>query len=540
MMFLKTTKGTSATYLYLVEGYRENGKVKHRILTSFGKLEDLDQTQLKDIAVKLLGLCGGHNLIDVNNANELCRKNWGIPKVIDQLWQKFRLDDFFNQLIANRSIKYNLPAAIKLMLADRLSNPCSKYQTYLYSNYYDGLINEKLHNIYRSLNELCANKLSVERHLFEQSKAYSYLELDVVFFDVTTFHFESVKQDEIRDFGYSKACKFNEVQVVLSLFIGKNGMPLGFDVFPGNTYEGHTLIDAIRRLKNDYKIKKVIVVADRGINTGVNLQTIKDEDFEYIVGSRIKSLSKAMQKKILDDADFIVSKRDDDGNELFKYKIIDYDKKIKIGKKYKTIASKLVCTWSAKRAKKDACDRERLINKAKKIIQEGDNSTSRGAKKYLSGNKQEYQLNEEKIINDARWDGYYGLETSDHELSSDAVLSAYAQLWKIEESFRLYKSHLETRPLYHWNPERIQGHFVLSYIAFLFERTLEIELTDLGINVISPTKIRDSINKMEFSEIEFGNNKHKIYAPIDELGSNILKILNIKMPKERKKHQIAA
>lgn len=530
-MFLKTTKGSNATYLYLAEGYREDGKVKHRILTSFGKLEDLDQKQLTDIALKLLSLCEGHNLIDANKTDELCRKNWGVPKVIEALWEKFRLNNFFSQIISSRSIKYDLAGAIKLMLADRLSNPCSKYKTYLNSDYYDGLGHEELHNIYKSLNELCNIKKPLERHLFNECKFYSYIELDVVFFDVTTFHFESVNQDEIRDFGYSKACKFNEVQVVLSLFISKNGIPLGFDTFPGNTYEGNTLSTAIRRLKDDYKINKIIVVADKGINSGVNLQTIIEEGFEYIVGSRIKNLTRNMQQKVLNITNYQCANEFEEAEPLFKYKIIDYEKKIKIGKTYKAIPSKLVCTWSAKRAKKDAFDRERLVNKAKKILKEGDSAEGRGAKKYLiNTTPKAYELNEDKIIQDAKWDGFYALETSDKDLSAETVLNAYKQLWKIEESFRIYKSHLETRPLYHWNPERIQGHFVLSYIAFLFERSLEIELNKLNRNPCSPIKIRDAINKMEFSELAFGNNKHKIYAPLEALGADILQVLNIKMP----------
>ena len=539
-MFLKTTKGTNATYLYLVEGYRENGKVKHRILTSFGKLENLDQGQLKEIAIKLLALCGGHNLMDVEHTEELSRKNWGIPKILEKLWLKFELDLCLQKIINNRKIRYNLPAAIKLMLADRLSHPCSKYKTYLNSEYYHGMPKEDLHNIYRTLDELCSHKELIEKHLFESSKLRSYINLDVVFFDVTTFHFESVKQDEIRDFGYSKACKFNEVQIVLSLFITKNGMPVGFDVFPGNTYEGHTLTNAIRRLKDSYKIRKIVIVADRGINAGINLHSIVQDNFEYIVGSRIKNLSQKMQANVLNDDDYIAAQYDQHGNAIFKYKIIDYEKKIKIGKGYQKISSKMVCTWSAKRAKKDSVDRERLVNKAKKIISDGDSSEGRGAKKYLTGKKdKEYKLNESKIEQDAKWDGFYGMETSDHNLSADAVISAYKQLYKIEESFRIYKSHLETRPLYHWNPERIQGHFVLSYIAFLFERTLEIELSKQNIDLTSPQKIRKAINKMEFSELQFGNNKHKIYAPLDSLGEDILRILDIKTP-NRKTNKIAA
>ena len=522
----------------MAEGYRENGKVKHRHLLSFGKLEEIDQEQLKDIAIKLLGLCGEHSLIDIDATDEISRKNWGIPKIINALWSKFNLDSFFKKLLANRKVKYNIVNAIKLMLADRLSEPCSKYKTYQNKEYYEGLPGEELHNIYRSLNELCACKKDIEKHLFLHNKEQNYINLNVVFFDVTTFHFESVKQDSIRNFGYSKDCKFNEVQVVLSLLVTKDGIPVGFDLFPGNTYEGHTLTDAITKLKDQYDIKKIVVVADKGLNAGANLYELVTNNFDYIVGSRIKNFSKEMKTSVLSSDGYIVAQENEQGEPTFKYKIVNYDKHVKVNGKSKTLSSKLVCTWSKKRANKDLIDRERLVNKAKRIIKEGDASEGRGAKKYLTKQKNQnktYTLNESKIAEHSKWDGFYAIETSTSDLSVDEILSAYKQLWKIEESFKIFKSHLETRPLYHWNPERIQGHFVLSYIAFLFERVLEIELHKSGTTIGSPLKIRESLSKMEFSEIQFGQNIHKLYSNLDLLGENLLSLFNIPLAKQLKK-----
>lgn len=532
-MFFRTVKGSNSDYLYLVEGYREGNKVKQRTIASFGKIDALCPKQLKEMGMKLLGLCPNNTLIDLEHTDELNRKNWGVPQVIDKLWNKFKLPNLFATIFSERDLKYDIEKIIKLMLADRLSTPCSKLKTYKNQEHYDDTSGVALHQIYRSLNELCELKLPIEKHLFEENKRQSYADLSVVFFDVTTFHFESVKQDELRNFGYSKNAKFNEVQVVLSLLVTEDGIPLGYDLFPGNTYEGHTLSLSIKKLKASYSINKVVVVADRGINSGVNLYSLVSDGFEYIVGNRFKNLSKKLQKTILDMADYAEMSSSSRVEDSFKYKIVDYEKKIELPNIRELIPSKLICTWSAKRANKDRIDRERLIAKAERIVKNGDASKSRGAKKYLIEDKKStFILNAKKIAEDAKWDGFYVIETSDKELSADKVLSAYHQLWKIEESFKVYKSHLETRPLYHWTPERIRGHFVLSFIALLFERTLELELKKADQKLISPSKIRDALNQMEYSELGFGNKTYKLFAQIDSFGLEILKILNINPPQK--------
>jgi len=532
-MFFRTVKGSNSDYLYLVEGYRDDGKVKQRTIASFGKINELCPNQLKEMGMKLLALCPSNSLIDLDHTNELDRINWGVPKVIKALWQKFQFPAFFQAILAQREIKYPIENVIQLMLADRFREPCSKLKTYSNQHRYDDFSSIELHEIYRSLNELSTLKSEIEKHLFEQTKSQVHTNLTVVFFDVTTFHFESVKQDELRDFGYSKNAKFNEVQVVLSLLITEDGIPLGYDLFSGNSYEGHTLNASIKKMKETYGVKKIILVADRGINSGINLYALVTQGFDYIVGNRFKSLPKKTQALILNTEDYIEVANKSGEEDLFKYKILGYEKIIKVGSKKEKISSKLICTWSAKRAEKDRCDRERLVAKAEKIVRQGDASKNRGAKKYLiEDKKSSFSLNAKKIEEDAKWDGFYVIETSNQILSADEVLSAYHQLWKIEESFKLYKSHLETRPLYHWSAERIKGHFVLSFIALFFERIIELELRRSKEPIISPTKIRDSLNKMEYSTLICGEKAHKLYSQIDPLGLKILELLKIKPPRK--------
>jgi transposase len=540
-MYFKKIKGTNAEYLYLVESYRDKdgSPPKHRTLLSLGKIEDLKEAQLQNMVKMLTGLCKNNSIVDLNITDEIARKNWGIPKIIDKLWEYFKLNSLFQDVILkNRKIKYDLNNIIKLMLADRFHKPCSKYKSYLHKEYYEKTSDIKLHNIYKSLNELCEHKILIEKHLFEQSSKKLDLTLDLILFDVTTLYFESAKQDELRKFGYSKDAKFNDVQIVLSLLVNRDGCPVGVDIFPGNTYEGHTLITGIKKLKNTYKLNKIIIVADRGINSSQNLFVMQEEaKIHYVVSSRIKKLPKELQQQILELDNYHVMDSSNPDN-VFKYKIIDFTKKISTNSKYPLITkevsfpSKLICTWSTKRARKDCIDRERLVNKAKNIISYGDSSDSRGAKKYLKTINNKKELNKNKITEDEKWDGFYAIETNDINLSTQEILSAYSSLWKIEESFRLLKSHLDIRPIHHWTEERIIGHCMISYIAFFFERTLEIMLKNNNLILGTPLNIRESINKMEFSSLAYANKEHKIYGKIDILGLKILELLNIDIPKK--------
>ena len=144
--------------------------------------------------------------------------------------------------------------------------------------------------------------------------------VDIVFYDVTTFHFESVVADDLRDFGFSKNAKFNEVQVVLGLLVDSYGAPVGFDLFPGNTYEGDTLLKAIEKMKNRFAIGEVIIVTDKGMSNMQNFFRIRDAGYNYIISMRLKSLSKSLQEKILREEGYQDLKHEEDGK--FRYKII--------------------------------------------------------------------------------------------------------------------------------------------------------------------------------------------------------------------------
>jgi transposase len=522
-MFLKKSHSKNKTYYSIAETYREDGKVKHRILAYLGSLDTLNKQQYRNLALSLLKAVDAEDIIisQPDDLQELTRLNWGINAVYRALWDYFELDDLLETIWKQRVFEFNATEAIFLMLLDRLSAPCSKLKTFEDQAKYFDLKAVSLQHLYRSLDLLADSKEEIETALFHKNRTLFNLSVDVVFYDVTTFYFESQKENDIKGFGFSKDHKNNEVQVVMGLLMDKEGRPVGFDIYPGNTFEGNTVETALDKLKERFQIGKVIWVSDRGFCSAKTFEALKKRQYDYIIGAKLKTMSVKMQSQIQDMESYQVLQEDE---ELIRYKILEIEPASKETEKQ----DRIICTWSSKRAKKDKADRERLLEKARELVENPAKvAVKRGTRKYLKTTTTTTGLDEDKIKADAAWDGIYGIRTNNATMTPMEIRDAYSQLWRIEECFRVLKANLETRPVYHWSENRIKGHFVLCFIAFLLERTLEIKLREAKVDY-SVRKIRESLNKLELSIVKIKDSQYLLRADPDELGGNILKILKIK------------
>ena len=544
-MFIKISRSKNFKYVQLVRAYRENGVVKHEVLFNLGRLDQFENNpEFQKVFTRLAEIAGASS-ININECSEAQIFNWGYL-VYKKLWQKFKLNDVLPKLQKNTGkSRFNLNNACFLMTIQHLLSPASKLGSYQKQNRYANFPDVELNHLYRSLDILSEGKEILEAHLFHMNRTLFNMQIDVVFYDVTTFHFESVEPDTLRNFGYSKNAKFNEVQVVLGMLVDCEGRPVGYELFPGNTFEGKTLDIALESIEKRFGIRNIIIVADRGLNSKLNLKHIVDKGYGYVVASRLKSMPETIQTEILNNKDYITLCETEE-NGIVKYKVIDFVNQMKIKdenrdenkKRQKRIlielSENLVVTYSDKRAKKDASDRKRLLEKANYLLQDKSrikSSNKRGGKKYIKEiTTTSWALDSNAIENDEKWDGYYGIQTSEKDLSVEKILDAYHTLWKIEESFKIMKSTLEVRPIFHWTEKRIKGHFVICFMAFLLERTLEIKLKNAEIPA-SPQKIRDSLNSMQFAEIELHGNKFLVKTKNESLGSKILRALKIQPPK---------
>ncbi len=546
-MFIKTTRVKGFEYIKLVESYREDGQSKHRVLYNFGRADLIKKDESFLRVVKRLCEIAGLPVKSDHNANEKsmlkdCGEavfyNYGYLAYL-KLWKELGIEDCLDAIAhcATR-IEYPLSKTAFLMTVQHLLEPRSKLSTYKHQTRYFGMKDISLQHMYRALDVLGKQKEEIESEMFEYNYVRTNKKVDVVFYDVTTVAFESVIADELKDFGYSKDCKFNEVQVVMGMIIDADGMPVGYELFPGNTFDGKTMLKALENIQRRFGIQRVIIVADRGLNCKVNLNLIKAAGYGYIMSSKIKGMSRAMQTKVLSPEGFI-SVNDQSGNEKFRYKTIDFVNEFKDenGEQH-SLSENLVVSYSQKRAKKDQKDRERLVEKAKKLLAEPEKinaSQKRGGRKYIDKINPEktetWKLAVDKIERDSKFDGYYGIQTSEKNMTATEVMEAYHTLWKIEESFRIMKSTLEVRPVFHWTPKRIHGHFVVCFLAFLLERKMESLLKDENDDISSsPQRIQEALNTMQLAAVTANGDEVFIKAKTEPLCKKIFRILKIDMP----------
>ena len=313
------------------------------------------------------------------------------------------------------------------------------------------------------MDKLADNNELIQQQIYTTGRDLFNQQLDVVFYDVTTFYFESEveKEGELRQMGFGKDGKIGNTQILYCMMIDKDKNPIGYRIFKGDTYEGHTFEKALDDLKNQYSIDKIIVVADRGMLSKNNISLTAEKGYEFILGERLKSLPKTVQSSLLDIKQY--------KHEWFYTDNADEE----ICIKYTTIQHEgktIIATYSAKRAKKDKQDREDKLITAKKLIANPALLKKKPARFFLqSDGKEKYNLDDQKIKQSEKYDGLLAISTNNKTLSPTQVLEQYKQLYKIEHSFRTFKSHLETRPMFHWTDKRIEGHICLCYMAFALQ-----------------------------------------------------------------------
>lgn len=496
MPFLRVEKKASGSYLRILKSYRDSqGKPRHRIVHTLGKVEDYTPEQLRRMGIKLYEL-GGGQVIDLlsGTTEELGRFNYGYQQIYGKVIRHYGLDDVFRRIQRSSRIQYNLYDAVLLMLLERLQYPCSKLKNHEHQQEYLNLPKVELHHLYRSLDVLAKNNEVIQQQIYQTGRDLFSPSLDVVFFDVTTFYFDSdvENEGELRQMGFGKDGKIGRTQILFSMLIDKDKNPVGYKIFEGSTFEGDTFKYAVQTLKQTYEIDKVIIVADRGMLSKANIEHTVDADYDYIVGERLKALPRKVQQILIDKSQY---------NQKWMY--TDHDQK-SVHITYTTLEYKdrtIICSYSEKRAKKDKYDREQRIEKAMKLMKKPSSLKSKSYRYFIkSTGDNTYQLDEDKIKRVEQYDGLMAISTNTG-MDTTQVLEQYKQLYKIEHSFRSLKSHLEVRPMFHWTDTRIRGHICMCYIAYTLQ-TYVLNKINKSKKHISEKILRATLNKMQVSLIK--------------------------------------
>lgn len=269
----------------------------------------------------------------------------------------------------------------------------------------------------------------------------------------------------------------------------------------------------LKKLKQLYKIEKVIIVADRGIGSSANLQALTSHGFDYIVGAKLRTASKSIQAQAIANDGFTALYHGSN-NDNCRYKIIDNKEQ------------SWVVLHSAKRASKDKYDRDILVARAQEMLQKSAINCKRGARKFIKSDKVKSILDIDKINNEALYDGYYALSFSDKTMNADAIADSYHKLWMIEESFRTMKSFFEIRPMFHWTTSRIKGHIMLNFLALVLHNNLLLDLKK-KLKDVSHEILRNAIEHMQRSTLDINSCTFYSYPRLSHVQKSIINLLGI-------------
>ena len=293
---------------------------------------------------------------------------------------------------------------------------------------------------------------------------------------------------------------------MLALMVTKEGLPVGYDVFPGNMSEGKTFKQAVEKIKSRYGVKRAIIVADSGLLSKENIEFLVNENFEYILGARLRSLSDPWQEKILSHTDYKRLKKEE---EVLRIATHQYAKN-----------RSLIVTHSTKRADKDRKDRDKAIEKLKQKLEKSKNPESLisnyGYKKYIVVDGEvQVRIDEEKLAKEALWDGLHGVFTNikKEDMPVEEILSQYHGLWQVEESFRINKHDLRMRPIFHWTANRIKAHIGICFVAFALIRFLQHRILQQKKESFSADRIREELYRIQESILRDRNNNNRYVVP---------------------------
>jgi transposase len=336
---------------------------------------------------------------------------------------------------------------LKHMVMIRVLEPTSKIKSIqLLQKYFD--ITYRKTTVFRELSRVASLKDAVIRIAIAYAKRNLHFDFSLVFYDVTTLYFETFKDDpeELRKPGFSKDNKPNQPQILIGLVVNDTGFPIYYDIFPGNTFEGKTIIPVIVELKEKYLIKKFTVVADAGMLSEKNLSELEEQGINYVVGARIGTLKTEQIKNI----SFALNKED---KKILREDAIIYE-------------------YSTKRAAKDKSDTDKAIEKANFYLRNPAKVLKRSV--FLSSNdKKHFTLNDALIEKHRLLEGIKGYRTNIKGIPERLLVDRYKDLWRIEQSFRIAKSDLEARPIYHRKENSVQYHILIVFMALCMARVIE-------------------------------------------------------------------
>ena len=536
---VKSTPNSPRRSVQIVQSLRQGSQVRQKIIRHVGiAMDDQELERLKELAefIKVgirtqtqASLFSQEELarqlsearqqaqthpmkVDLCALRETQRAVSGIHEVYGKIYRELGL----HRLLRVSRYRASSEALFQCVMA-RIANPKSKRASVRLLEEDFG-VRLPLEKVYRMMDQLDASRVERLQRLSGAAAESLLAEpLDLLFFDCTTLYFESFVADELKQPGYSKDAKFKESQVLLALVVTPRGLPVSYEVLPGSSFEGHSLLPVIERMRRRHTLRRVVIVADRGMLSEENLKALESVEAHYIVGARLRKLPKSVQAQLLDSSRYRASAQGE-GRLMELYHR----------------GRRVVVRYSSVRARKDARDRQVAVEKLIKKIGKSQNPKSLlnnyGYKKYLriEGDSR-LQVDQVKMEEEKRWDGLHGVVTNLTQMEAEEVLGHYRGLWQVEEAFRVSKHDLRVRPIFHWTPARIRAHLAITFMALLCVRHLAYRV-ELQSRRLSPEAIRTALLHVQSSVLEHLGTRRRYVIPssVSREAEKIYQVMGLK------------
>lgn len=464
-MFIRKKRNRSGTTsIHIV---RKEGNRQVQVLSIGTAKSEKELIRLEQVALEKLSTLQSQSWIDFNYPDDeaFIQNLLSSIEHIEVSGVELILGKLFNEIGFNQ-IKEPL---FRHLVLSRICYPGSKLKTVEYLLRHHQLFYE-IDSVYRYLDKVAGKYKEILQDISYNHTLHLFNgQLSVVFYDVTTLYFEASDEDDLRKIGFSKDGKSQQPQIVLGLLVSQMGYPLAFEMFEGNKFEGQTMLPVIEKFKVKYGLQQLIIIADAGLLSQQNIKALQELSYEFILGARIMNEPSELQKQIL-------SMPHINGQTHSIAKVNGL---------------KLIVSYSEARAYNDSKKRERGLKRLEKVVQKGkltkNHINNRGYNKYLQLNGEAFiSIDHDKVKEDIKWDGLKGYITNTTMNAVD-VIDNYKQLWHIEKAFRMSKTDLRIRPIYHRLPHRIQAHLIIAFCSYKLYKELERQLKEKQIN-LSPER----------------------------------------------------
>ena len=542
-MFVREKRIGPYTHVYLVETVREDGRVKQRIIRNLGRKEEVERSGDLDRLVRSATRLAQRSMIlslleEGGGTEDLACQRIGPPLLFERLWRDTQCGDVLNGLLAGRGFEFAVERAIFLTVLHRLMVSGSDRACAHWRDDYRiaGADRLHLHHLYRAMAWLgeelpeaeqanatlaprCVKDL-VEEHLFDRRRDL-FTDLSVVFMDTTSLYFEGEGGATLGELGHSKDFCPQLNQMIVAIIMDQTGRPVCSEMWPGNTADVTTLVPVIDRLRGRFGIGRVCVVADRGMISAATIAALEQRGLDYILGVRERS-SKEVRDVVLADPQpsvpLSIPRQGRPDTEL-QAKEVMHD-----GRRY------IVCR-NLLEAAQDARNRETVVAALRAKLKQGDKSLvgNSAYRRYLrTPDEQHFIIDEQRIADEARYDGLYVLRTNTRLHPLQAMMR-YRELLVVEQMFRSHKALLETRPIFHQTDEAIRGHVFCTFLALVLRKELEDRLAVARVKPEWRVLLTD-LDRLQEIEVEQDGKRFILRTPVTGVAGKVFQAVGVALP----------